>query len=256
MRALILLALLLSAGAAYAEPILRTHRLGYQTAEALLPLLRPQLRPGETLSGQRDLLVLRAEPARQQEISALIQDLDRPPRSLLLSVRTSERADQSRQGGEASVGTGGAGVRVYSSRDAARGGSEQQVRVLEGRPAFINAGVAIPVTDHAVVVGREQTGVAEQTRWLHLDQGFSALARVHGERVEIEIVARQAGAQSSTPAVTRHEVLTQASGRLGEWILIGASGESDRRSGRGLVHRSEDARRETRQVWLKVELLP
>jgi hypothetical protein len=251
----VLFLLMLSVGAVHAEKQLEIYPLSFRTAEELMPLLRPHAGPGTTLSGQGRQLIVRAEPTEQREIGALIKALDRTPRSLLISVRTASDGAGALSGGAVGGQIGGphphAELRVYRSESARGEQLRQMVRALEGRPAFIAQSVLVPVQQRAVFVG-EQTGVVERVDMLELSKGFSATAHLHGGQVEVAITAEHTDADARPMA--RHQVLSTLRGRVGEWLPLGASVSGSERSASGLVHRSRDARRDSHQVWLKVDI--
>lgn len=256
-RYVLLLSLLLFSSAASAERTLEHYSLSFRSADELIPLVQPHIDPGDSLSGQAQQLIVRAEPARQREIARLVEQLDVAPRSLLIAVRTAADSQLERSGadatGRAGADGGSATVRIYRSENARRDDLEQRVRALEGRPAFIAAALSLPVSDRAVVIGRDRTGVSETTRFIELSKGFQAIAHLSGERVSIDISAETA--EPSGGAIRGHQVITTVSGRLGEWIALGASRQSGASRGAGIARRSRDARGEHRSVWLKVEAL-
>lgn len=234
--------------------------LSYRQASELLPALRPHLRGDESVSGMGTQLVLRAEPARLTALRDLVRDLDRRPRSLLISVRQGERlnGEESGAGLRLPSRSGDARVRVYSSESARRSEVTQQLRVLEGRPGRIAAGVDLPVTDRQLYLGEDGVGSAERTRYLSLETGFFAIPHLSGDVVRLEIAAeaqQAVGGRDEQPVLGSHRVVTEVEGRLGQWIQIGGTELDDRQRGGGLIYRSEAARQEARRVWLKVELL-
>lgn len=257
-RLSLLLLLLLACGASIAET-LEVYPLSFRRAEEIIPLLEPHLAGRASLSGQGGQLIVRAGPQAQQEVAELLSRLDTAPRSLRIAVRSGagELRQESGISGGDRIGSGGSSgsLRVYRSEDARVENLSQQVRAVEGRPAFIASAVLIPVTDRVVVIGREQTGVAEQTRFLELSKGFYATARVQGAEVEVEVAAEQAGSDRRGEGLQRHEVVTTIRGRLGEWLPVGRTGEGGSRSERGLIYRSRDAGGTNRTVWLKVDAL-
>jgi len=248
---------LLFGDGAFAENSLEVYRLSYRTAEELLPLIRPHLPAGANLTGKGDTLVLKAAPGVAAEVEDLLRELDVAPRGVLIQVRVDGGASVEERaiGGDGRIGThGGSGtVRIYRSQGAVADNRQQQVRALEGRPAFIATSLLLPVQDRAVFGGK-QSGVVERTRFLTLSRGFYAIARIQGDWVEIDIASAddQAG-PSGGARINRLE--TTVSGRLGEWLAIGGTSHDTRRDDGGVAYRSRDVGHDQRQVWLKVDLL-
>ena len=61
--------------------------LQHRTVEQVLPVLRPLLEPGGTLTGQSNQLIVRASPRNLAEIRSALEAIDRPLRRLQISVR-------------------------------------------------------------------------------------------------------------------------------------------------------------------------
>ncbi|HEX6266202.1 MAG TPA: secretin N-terminal domain-containing protein, partial [Burkholderiales bacterium] len=83
---------------AVAQQALEIIPLRHRTVEQVLPVLRPLLEPGGTLTGQRGQLIVRASPANLAELRQALDAIDQPLRRLVLSVRfddtgTSESRD-------------------------------------------------------------------------------------------------------------------------------------------------------------------
>ena len=94
MKKLVLsLALVLLAGAAYAQQQLEIINLKSRTADQVLPQLRSFVEPGGTLSGMNNQIFIRASDANRRPIKELLAAIDRPPRRLLISVRALFAAD-------------------------------------------------------------------------------------------------------------------------------------------------------------------
>ncbi|HMW43334.1 MAG TPA: hypothetical protein PKC88_13240, partial [Plasticicumulans sp.] len=153
--ALLLAALLLAMSPARAEvPVLVTVDLRHRNAEELIPLLRPVA--GElTLSGQGAVLIVRGPQARIDELLGVLDALDVPPRTLLVSLRQGsiDEVDASGVGLEGGIGSGpggtAAGGRVSVEHYGTRGRDDtvQTVRVLDGREAFVTLGRSVPVPE-------------------------------------------------------------------------------------------------------------
>lgn len=244
----ILFALLLTLPASANQ--LELYPLTYRGAEEIIPLLEPVLPPDTSLSGRGTQLIVRGSAAAHDEVRRLLPQFDTAPRSLRISVRIGSSGAVESDG----ISAGGGGLRIYRSEDARSAQLSQQVQGLEGRPAFIARSLNVPVTtQRAVISGRRHAGVEEHTEFLELRKGFYAIARTSGGRVEVDIAAERAAPHHDV--FQRHEVVTSVSGRLGEWLQIGSSGEHRSRDERGIIYRSESARETNETVWLRVEAL-
>jgi len=84
----------------------------------------------------------------------------------------------------------------------------------------------------AGVVSQEVTVVQETT------SGFEVVPRISGDTVHVELAG------------------TTASGKLGEWFLLGAVDMGGSRDARGLASATQSSRGETRRAWIRVDEIP
>lgn len=247
--------------------------LKHRPAEEIVPLLRPFLAPGGTLTGQRGQLFVRTTPANLAELKSLLASLDKPARQLQITVLQGEavrladdeidlNANLDLGGrGRATVGQGtgsnGAELRIRRSRSRTRGEDVQRVRVLEGTPATLYLGQAIPLGSRSVTATPGGVETTDSIEYRQVTTGFSVIPRLSGEQVTLEIgTQRDRLSRSGGGRIDVQGVHTTVTGRLGEWIEIGGAVnlETQRRS--GVIYRSTDHIDETRRVLLKVDRIP
>jgi type II secretory pathway component GspD/PulD (secretin) len=202
--------------------------LKYRTADQVLPVLRPLLEPGGTLTGQQNQLIVRASPANLAELRRALDTIDRPLARLQILVRFDDAADAASQGVEASGRIGSRGsridVRAHDRRTLADERVDQRVQVLEGGRALIAMGQSTPLP---------YAGIHETAT------GFEVVPRVSGQTVFLDIAQ-----QRETPA-QQQRLATTVSARLGEWFeLAGVRGIAQSRGARSA---------ESRRIWVKVE---
>lgn len=210
--------------------------LRYRTADQVLPVLRPLLEPGGTLTGQGNQLIVRASPDNLADLKRALEAIDRPLRRLQISVRFADALDSAAQGIEASGRISNRGARVdvraQDERTSAAEGVDQRIQVLEGGRAFITTGQSTPIPP----------GVIRDTA-----TGFEAVPRLSGNTVVMEIAPRR-------ETLDRQQNLaTTVSARLGEWFEVGGAAESAARDERGIASANRARASESRRVWLKVE---
>ena len=118
--------------------------LKHRTAQEIIPVLQPLLAPGGSLTGQDYTLFVRTTSTNLAELKRVVAQLDRAPRQLLVSVRTSAQQDLQRESVQASgeISTRGARARVSGSdtNTTRQGEGVSSVIVLEGNAALINHG--------------------------------------------------------------------------------------------------------------------
>jgi type II secretory pathway component HofQ len=280
-------ALLLLACAAFfpahaQQQVIEVVPLGYRQADEVIPMLRPLLAPGGTVTGMNNRLVIKTTPANLAELKQVLAAIDAKPKQLMISVRQTATADSSRDAASISgrIGAGdnanvnlprppgtrndpGVSVqsgstriegRAINSRSARDEGVTQSVRVLEGSSAYINVGQSAPVTNTQVIRTPQGSQIAQSTGFVDAGTGFYVTPRVNGDRVTLEIgTARDQLRNPNSGAANIQRVNTVVMGRLGEWIEIGGSSETAERSQSGILAGSRDARRDDRRVMLKVD---
>jgi hypothetical protein len=217
----------------WAQQALEIIPLRHRTVEQVLPVLQPLLEPGGTLSGSRGQLFLRASPANAAEIKRALAAIDQPSRRLVISVRLDDAAERERSSVSASGTIGSSGARIgITAEDARRAANErvdQRLQVLEGSWALIMTGQANNYREAA--------------------SGFEVMPRVSGDLVHLDIAQqREGGGQSQ-------RLSTSVTTRLGEWVEIGGSTQSQARDDRAIGAARSVRSGESRRVWVKVEEL-
>lgn len=247
--------------------------LKYRTAEQLIPTLRPMVEPGGAISGMQSTLVIRASRANIAQLKQIVAALDTRPRRLLISVRQDGSAFAEARGARVSgtVGSGdvrvGVGERagrdtrisaeVADGRAASADSVTSQVHALEGSPALILAGQSVPLTSTTITPGPGGTRMQRSTTVQSLDSGFYVIPRVSGDRVFLDIAPqRTAPGRHGLGSAEQQQIVTTASGRLGEWFALGGVGESAEARESGILQGAAAARGTRSSVWVKVEEIP
>lgn len=280
----LLLALAAGAGAQAQQSVVEVLPLRYRTAAEIIPILQPMLAREGSLSGFQGQLVVRTTPANLEEIKRVLASLDTAPRQLVITVRQDSEAGRSASAAEVSgsVGGGDARVTVPGGRDPRGGGSvvlrdgddnvrlnvregsgsqtdrnTQSVRVLEGREAFVRVGQSVPVRERqvqrSVVGGRVVERTVETTQFRDAADGIYVRARVSGDSVTLDISAQRESLSPGHGGTNVQGVVTTVSGRLGEWIEIGAVNRDTSAQQSVLLGRESSAARDSRRVLIKVE---
>lgn len=223
----ILLAML-CAGSIWAQTTgLELIDLRHRPAEQLIPLLVPLVGERGAVTGQGFKLMVRGDAALQRQVRQALQAFDVPARRLMISVRQVEDVQQSRVeiGGTAVLRPGQSVVAgsVQRRDSQANDQMEQRVQGLEGAPAFISwgeqrvwSGAVVNLTPGGTVINPVVQPVGAQT-------GFYVLPRVLGDEVQLEIAPQREAFVGEGADKSRHAMVTQARGRLGEWLDLGGT---------------------------------
>ena len=222
-RSVLAAALICAVHLTSAQQALEIIPLKHRTVEQVLPVLRPLLEPGATLSGSRGQLLLRASAPNVAEIRRALDAIDRPSRRLQISVRLDDARESERREVRASgtISNRGASASV-SAEEARRAAAErvdQRLQVLEGGHAFIFTGRSNDFQDR--------------------ESGFEVVPRLSGGLVHLEIAQQRQ---------TRNEgqrLVTSVTTPFGEWVEIGATESNAVTYGAGAAA--------SRRVWVKVD---
>lgn len=281
-----LLLLLCLAAPAMAQQEVEIVPLKARTVDQVLPVLQPLVEPGGAVSGMNNQLIIKASRRNREQLKQVLASIDTPPR--MLRIRVSQNREL--EGGGRDLGVSGSvalgnnvriiqppgaagspgrngggsvrlqgggsaiGAEIVDTRSTRSSASGQMVQVMEGGRAFIQVGQSVPVPLRQAVLGPNGVLLTETTVFRDIGQGFYAQPQLAGDRVTLEI-----SPQNDTPgdygpgSANIQRLSTTVSGRLGEWIPLGGSGQES--SGRERANTSLSTRelRDSRSVWLLVE---
>jgi len=258
---------------AYADYPIEVIELQSRTLEEIIPVIRPLLGAGDSVTGMGSKLVLKAPPERVREVRKLLVELDRPPRRLLISVGNQGDVARSSRGysGSADIRTGdsqisinsagkpvdasSARIRLHDRATQRSSSAGYRVQALEGRPAWINSGMRVPVSGVERYYRNGNPYERQTTQLRDVTTGFYVVPRLQGDSVTLEILQHDDRALRGRGAVSTQSAGTMVRGRLGEWLELGGINTStdSTRGGLGRSVASRDS--EIRQISVKVDCL-
>ena len=239
--------------------------------EEIIPTLKPLAGPDGVVTGSGHSLFLRVAPDRLEDIRRALERIDTPARSLLIQVRRASAV--SGRGGEAgvrvdeSVGDrarlrvgpripgGGSALGAGAGQGTRESRISQEVRALDGRPAFIASGTERPEVYREGSIGPGGAYRREGVDYRRAETGFYVTPRVNGDRVTLDIAAfadRPSGGRN----LETGEVQTSVTARLGEWVPIGGVTTQETRSEQGMLYRREGHSEGQTELELRVIEVP
>lgn len=223
--------------------------LNYRTADDMLPIARNFLGRDGNVSAYGNQLIVNADPARINDLTTLLGQLDKPARRLLISVDTSDSNDQN--GAGYSVNGGNGQTRIIQYGTANRSGGVQQVQATEGSPALIQVGQSVPLTtSQSDGYGYQQNS----TQYRNVTQGFYVTASVTGEIVHLSISTNNDRInQNRQDVVDVQSTDTNVSGRLGEWITLAGVNEQSQANRNGYTRQYSTQGRNDMTLRVKVD---
>ncbi|HEX4985739.1 MAG TPA: secretin N-terminal domain-containing protein, partial [Burkholderiales bacterium] len=265
------------------QAVLEVIDLKYRSAEQVVPMLKPLLAPGGTISSIRNQVVIRTTPQNMAELRKVLDAVDTRPRRLMISVRQdlagADTRSEAELSGSIGAGTARATVpgtprneggtvvirrgddrakaRVLNSRSASNDRGVQTLQVMEGGEAWIRVGQSVPLQEGSVTISPFGAQVAQSAQYRDVGTGFRVKPRVSGDTVTLEIgTRRDSVANADASAFDVQRVDTVVTGRLGEWMELGGIAQESTRSDRGTLSRSTAMGSENRSVYVKVDALP
>jgi len=225
--------------------------LHHRRVDDVIPIVLPLLESGGAITGADDKLFVRSNPANLAQIREAVAAIDRPQRQLLITVGQGSGAarDGTSVRGSATIGSGDVQVGVNRPPAGESGATvitrsrsvqtDQQntssIRALEGTEAYISIGQSVPFTSGTVTTGRYPPVVQQSTSFRDVTSGFYATARVSGDLVTLEISSRQQAYRPRDETIDIKGATSVVTGRLGEWMELGAVREAQSGSSSGLL---------------------
>jgi len=229
--------------------------LKYRTAAEVIPVLQPLVEQGGALSGQDYKLFVRASPANLRQLRAAVEQIDRKPNQLLVSVRRSTQQEVEREraqvAGTASNRGANVSVQATESNVRDRSGGIASVQVIEGNSALISSGSDVPIVTSVVAGAGRRPFAGATTSYRNVSSGFLVTPRVNGALVVLDI--EQQDERLANGTVQTQRLTTQVSGPLGQWIRLGGVDESASTQSRGILSRHHSTQSSAREIWVKVE---
>ncbi len=259
MKYLLLLPVLLVLLATVHAQSITTIQLRNRPAAEIIPIVEPMLGSGDSISGQGFKIFLRATPQTLAEVQEMIDALDVTAKILQISVfqGSTRGLEELGFGGEIRIDDDGASVRIESTgtRKRLENSPIHQVRVSEGKEAYIETGQQIPYFSGAawIAPGKTSGGI----EYKNAITGFYVLPRLHGDGTSVTLVVspfRQSPG-SSGGAIATQAAHSTLSGPLGEWLLLGGVSERLQRAQSSGNSRITTRSRGNQSIWIKTDLV-
>lgn len=275
--ALLLIATHVTAADRELEIIPLKHRL----LNDVLPVVKPLVEPGGTVTGSNNQLIVKSSPANIAEIKQVLEQIDNAPRQLMITVKHSQNVNQQQnaQGisgryddDEITVQTDGSLKREdllariedkqaelsYEQRHRTSQSDDRntyRIQATEGYPAHIQAGVSLPYPTRDVYVAPGNVIVQDGYQYQDATSGFYVLPRLQGDTVTLEVAPRMVQVQHAhgPPIKKLQDVKTVISGQLGEWLPIGGVNQSSARTDTGVLNRRSSQDRDSSRILIRVE---
>lgn len=220
-----------------------------RNAAQLVPLIQSQLGDGSSAQAYQNQIILNASAEETAKVKALLQQIDKVGRQLLITVKKQGDAAQSQQQNNTQVSVSKQGnsrtetrvtTHIRGASASSQGYGEQSVRATEGLASFISIGKSRLYQD----------GDQGQA-WQPANTGFYITPFIHGDNVNLQI--KQFDNQHrSQQHMAQQQLNSTVTGLLNQWILIGAINSASQQA----QARNTQSQESSSQIYIKIELLP
>jgi len=255
------------------------HRPVGELAEIVRDLLGEEAR----VAAYRNTLVVNGSPSALDEVARLVASYDRSRQMLRVTIDQGKTfsgyerggnasgrlkfedsrivlghsGDKSPQGGSTIIVDSGQSrlkVRGTDSRYRESRQVSQFVSVLEGEPALVSVGRAVPFTSQMLTYCRQHPDFIATTSYENVDTGFEVLPTLHNGMVEMEVRPFMAFLDRDNPQqIVFHELGTKVNVPVGAWYELGGHVQAQDGLSREILGAGRGAAQNGSSVRVKVE---
>ena len=266
MLKILLLFLSLSSLSSANETVMEVIPLHNRPASELIPLIGPLLEGSEHIIDNGSNLIVKASPARLEEIKLFITKLDTNLSNLSITVMQSKTTTAEELNAAANIRlhipldhpsnlSGIIRGRYANTADLDSNNTTQVIRTLEGQAAYIKTGKIHPVHDYTVSGwGYRYPAISSNTQFIEATTGFEITPRLTGHQVTMK-VSPWSDKMNNQGDIETQSASTTLRANLGEWVEIGNISESSQASNTGYLYHSYSTENTKIHILIKVEKL-
>jgi hypothetical protein len=231
------------------EMELRVITLKHRLADEVVPVVRPLLAPGESVSGMDTRLMIRATPHTFSQIERLLAELDTPRRNLRISLRHTDERDPLQSTQSFSGDTQRSNVRItktngdrgtldtsdkqFDPDQGTQGNSgrhtttksdisTQILTVLDGGQAFLHIGETIAEVQPFLALAGRRLGAVAGIQYYDVTTGFEVVPRIVGELIQLRVTPRLAfRSNQGAQTINFQELHTEVMVKPNAWVDLG-----------------------------------
>ncbi len=241
-------------------------------ADEIIPVIKPMLKPDDAITGTGFQLFLRTDAKTLEEVTRLLQVMDKAPRNLVIKVRNNLDSESNSTdfnaagnyeiGDDVRVVVGdrppkdkGTKVRINSNRNSTDRNTEHMIRVIEGGQAFITAGEIRPYEHRTIITHNHGVSVYDSVDYQDITSGFYVTPRLTGNNsVSLQVQPHYRSInEERAGTIDVQESDTTVEARLGEWIQIGGIDTDASSKDSGILNTSRSSKNIRSDVFIKVD---
>ncbi|MGH1538253.1 MAG: hypothetical protein ACRBDX_09460 [Gammaproteobacteria bacterium] len=242
-------------------------------ADEIIPVIKPMLKPNDAITGTGFQLFIRTDANTLEEVTRLLQVMDKAPRNLIIKVRNnldseSKSTDFNTSGnyeigddvkvivGDRPPREEGTKVRINSNRNSTDRDTEHMIRVIEGGQAFITVGKIQPYEHRTIIRHRHGVSVYDSVDYQDVTSGFYVTPRLTGNgKVSLHIQPHyRTASEEHRGTIEVQEADTTLETKLGEWVQIGGIDTDAKSKDSGILSTSRNSNNTRSEIYLKVDL--
>lgn len=242
MKAVVLTLLLFFALSVNADNALHTLTLKHRLANDIVNQIEPFLPSTATIKAHDNLLFLKSDRATLANVEELVKQLDKPLKSVIVSIRRTNEALDSAQFKQDALAVelgdenkARASIKRWSTNSNQDKNDIYRATGISGHSIAINLGTLTPDNQQTIyLTPNGGVALASNTEYVSVSSGFNAKPfLLPDEHVKIEISPFFAERSSVTGEISSSNILSTINGPLGQWIPIGYIGEQKQSSSSG-----------------------
>jgi type II secretory pathway component GspD/PulD (secretin) len=281
LKILLIVSLLTTAATQADEMILEIIPMQHRMVEEIIPIIKPLVAAGGTVTGMNNQLIVKTTPSNLAEIKQILGSIDQSPRKLMISVKQDIDGNinikesgiaGSYTSGDVSVSAGETGhpgglviegrdddgniiqYRTQNSQTRLEDKNVFRVQTLEGHPAYITTGQSIPFANQTAYMTPGGVVIREGIEYQDFNSGFYVLPRLQDDQVTLFVSPQLSrGGLDQGSVFDYQNIETTARGRLGEWISLGGTTENFSDNSNRNLSSTRAHGQERRAVLIKVD---
>lgn len=252
---------------------LRIIDLKNRPADEIIPVIKPMLKPNDAVTGIGFQLFVRTDAKTLDEVTRLLQVMDKAPRNLVIKVRNnlvseSKSTDLNTSGnyevgddvrvvvGDGHLKEDGAKVRINSNRNNTDRDTEHMIRVIEGGQAFIAGGEIRPYEHRTIIRHRYGVSIYDNVDYREITSGFYVIPRLTDDgKVSLQVQPHYRTVnEKHSGTIDIQESETTFEAKLGEWIQIGGIDTDAKSKNSDMLSNSRNSSNIRSDIYIKVDL--
>lgn len=242
-------------------------------ADEIIPVIKPMLKPNDAITGTGFQLFIRTDAKTLEEVTRLLQAMDKAPRNLIIKVRNDvdskskstdfETSGNYEIGDDVNVVVGsnppkneGTKVKINQTKNTTRKNAEHMLRVIEGGQAFIAAGEIRPYEHRTIIRHRYGVSVYDNIDYQDVTSGFYVTPRLTGNgNVSLHVQPHyRSVSDQHDGTIDVQEADTRIEAKIGEWVQIGGVDTGGNVKDSGILSTSRNSTDRQSAIYIKVEL--